>query len=205
MRHGRRRLAHERRARRRRSQRPRRAGRVRIGVGIERVRPSWPWSDGRLVRSQGRFGDIGVLRRRAAGAIAEPEFDILAELLHQRLEPALRVLQFLDPAVGLPKFFLEPIDAHHEAGGLVRIARRAARNVGGRWGLAVEDIELRLSRRRERDAGDEHSDEARAKRRRHGKYPDCLRLPGPYARHLSILSRRRATGLQRILNCQPLR
>src|SRR5580692_9975802 len=44
------------------------------------------------------------------------------------------------------------------------------------------------ARRCERDAGDEHSDEARAKRR-HWKYPDCLRLPGPYARHLSILSR----------------
>ena len=101
--------------------------------------------------------------RRAARAIAEPEFDILAELLHQRLEPALRVLQFLDLAVGLPKLFLKPIDAHHEAGGLVGIAWRAARNVGGRGGLAVEDIELCLSRRRERDAGDEHSDEATAK------------------------------------------
>ena len=162
MRQERRRLAHERGARRSRSQRPRRSRRVRIGIGIERVRPSWPRSDGRLVRGQGRFGDIGVWRR-AARAIAEPEFDILAELLQQRLEPALRVLQFLDLAVGLPKLFLKPIDAHHEAGGLVGIAWRAARNVGGRGGLAVEDIELCLSRRRERDAGDEHSDEATAK------------------------------------------
>ena len=103
------------------------------------------------------------VRRRAAGAIAEPEFNVLAELLHLRLEPMLRVLQFLDPAVGLAKFFLEPIDAHHEPGGVVGIARRAVWNVSGRRRLVVEDIELRVSRRCKRDAGDERSDEATAK------------------------------------------
>ena len=172
------------------SQRPRRAGCVRIGVGIECVRSSWPWSNGRLLGSQRRFGDVRA-RRRATGAIAEPEFDILAELLQQRLEPLLRVLQSFDPAVGLPKFFLETVDAHHEPGRVVGISR-SVRNVGGRRSLTVEDIELCLSRRRERDAGDEHSGKARAKRRRHWKDPDWLRLPGPYARHLSILSRGRS-------------
>ena len=119
-----------------------------------------PWRGARLVRGQGRFGDVR-LRRGAAGAIAEAEFNVLAELLQLRLEPALRVLQFLDPAVGLAKRFLEPVDAHHEPGGFVVV--RAARNVGGRRGLAVEEIELRLSRRRERKAGDERRDEARTK------------------------------------------
>jgi hypothetical protein len=65
----------------------------------------------------------------------------------------LGVLQFLDPAVGLPQFFLEPIDAHHQATGVVGFAWRAPRNVGGRRSLAVEDIKLRLSRRRNSEAG----------------------------------------------------
>jgi hypothetical protein len=75
----------------------------------------------------------------------------------------LGVLQFLDPAVGLPQFFLEPIDAHHKPGAIVGIACRAVWNVGGRRSLAVEDIELSLSRRREHDASDERGDEARSK------------------------------------------
>ena len=132
--------------------RARRARRVRIGVRIERVRPPRPWSDGRLIRGQRRLGDVGVLRR-AAGAIAEPEFNVLAELLQLRLEPMLRVLQFLDPAVGPAKVFLEPVDTHDEAGGVVWIVWRAVGNVRRRRRLTVEDIELRLSRRREREAG----------------------------------------------------
>ena len=151
----------ERRARRRRSQRARRAGRVRIGVGIECVRPLRPWRDARLARGQGRFGDVR-LWRSAFGAIAEPEFNVLAELLQLRLEPTLRVLQFLDPAVGLAKFFLEPVDAHHQAGRVVGISR-SVRNVGGRRSLVVEEIELRLRRRCKRKAGDERRDQARAK------------------------------------------
>ena len=97
------------------------------------------------------------------GAIAEPEFNVLAEFLQLRFEPMLGVLQFLDPAVGLAKFFLEPVDAHHQRGGFIRIAR-AARNVCGRLRLTVEEIELRLSRPRKRKAGNERRDKARAKR-----------------------------------------
>jgi hypothetical protein len=162
MRQGRRGLPYQRCALRSRSQGPRRAWRVRIGVGVERVRPSWPWSDGRLVGGQGRFSNIRIWRR-AAGAIAEPKFNILAELLHQRFEPALRVLQLLDPAVGLTKFFLEPVDAHHQPGAIIGIAWRPAWNVGGRRSLTVEDIELCLSRRCEHDASDERDGEARSK------------------------------------------
>src|SRR3984957_244390 len=182
-------LAHERGAQRSCSQRPRRARRVWIDVGVECVRPSWPWTDGRLVGRQERCGDVRIRRWRASGAIAKPEFNILAELLHLRFQPMLGVLQFLDPAVGLPQFFLEPIDAHHKPGAIVGIACRAVWNVGGRRSLAVEDIELSLSRRREHDVSDERGDEARSKRRSHWKCPDCLRSPGPYARLLSILSR----------------
>ena len=91
----------------------------------------------------------------AGGAPSErspkPEFDVLAEFLQLRLEPMLGVLQFLDTAVGLPELLLEPVDAQDQLGGLVRIAA-SARNVGRRRGLAVEGIELRLSRRRERNA-----------------------------------------------------
>ena len=126
------------------------------------MRPTSSALERRRLVGPGRFGDVRV-RRRAAGAIAEPEFNVLAELLHLRLEPALRVLQFLDPAVGLAKFFLEPVDAHHQASGVVRIAWLAARNVSGRRGLTVEDVELRLRRRCKRDAGDERREEARAK------------------------------------------
>ena len=138
-----RRLAHERRARRRRPQRARRAGRVRIGIWVECVRPPRPWRDARLARGQGRFGDVR-LWRSAFGALAEPEFNVLAELLQLRFEPTLRVLQFLDPAVGLPKFFLEPVDAHHQPGGVVGISRPhpeyrpAAQSGGGKDRTALE-------------------------------------------------------------------
>src|SRR3984957_3849354 len=71
-RQGRRGLAYERGAWRSRSQRPRRARRVWIGVRIECVRP--PWSDGWLVADQRCLGDVRV-RRCASGAIAKPEFN----------------------------------------------------------------------------------------------------------------------------------
>ena len=167
---GPRRFAHQWRARRCGSERPRRAGRVRVGVGIERVRrlprPCWR---GRLAGALGGFSDV---RRRggALGAVAEPVFDVLAELLQLSLEPMLGVLQFLDPAVGLPELLLELVDAQHQLRGLARVARGAARNVGRRR-LAVERIELGLSRRRERDAGDERRHEAWAKQSRHWRFP----------------------------------
>ena len=94
--------------------------------------------------------------------VAEPEFNILAEFLQLRFEATLRVLQFLDPAVGLPKFFLEPVDAHHQPGGVVGISRLTW-NIGRRRSLAVEKIELRLSRRRKRKAADQCRDQGRAK------------------------------------------
>ena len=136
-------------------------------------------------------------------AIAEAVFHILPELLQLRLQPALRVLQFLDPAIRLAKFFLEPIDPHHEPGRLIRGAWDVSR-----WGrLTVKNVELRLSRRRNRETDGESRDEARAKRRRHWKYPDCLRLTHPYAEPLSILSRGAIArrGLRAVLNCRPLR
>ena len=117
------------------------------------------------------------------------------------------VLQLLDSAVGLAKFFLKAVDTDDEAGGVVRIAWRAAGDVGGRRRLAVEDIELCLRRRREREAGDEHSDEARAKRRGHWRILIAF-LPDPYARRLSNLSRSalwRAAAYNTVLNFRPLR
>jgi hypothetical protein len=75
----------------------------------------------------------------------------------------LRVLEFLDSAIGLAKRLLELIDAHHECGGFVWIFRAAARNVGRRRRLVVEEIELRMGRRREREAGDERRNEARTR------------------------------------------
>ena len=68
----------------------------------------------------------------------------------------LCVLQLFDAAVGLPKLFLEPVDPHHQGGRFVRIAR----NVGRRRSLAVEGIELRASRRRERETSDERRHQA---------------------------------------------
>jgi hypothetical protein len=115
-----------------------------------------------LIRGHGRLGDVR-LRLCAAGAIAEPEFNVLAELLQLRLELTLCVLQLLDSAVGLAKFFLKPVDTNDEARGVVWIALRTIGNVSGRRGLAVKDVELRLRRRCKRDAGDEHTDEASAK------------------------------------------
>ena len=167
---GPRRLAHQWRARRCGSERPRRPGRVRVGVGIERVRRlPRPCRRGRLAGALGGFSDV---RRRggALGAVAEPVFDVLAELLQLSLEPMLDVLQFLDPAVGLPELLLELVDAQHQLRGLVGVACGAARNVGRRR-LAVERIELGLSRRRERDAGDERRHEAWAKQGRHWRFP----------------------------------
>ena len=158
----RRRFTNEGRARRSGPERPGRSGSIRICVGIERVRPPRSWSDAGLIRGQGRFGDVGVRRRRAAGAIAKPVLNVLAELLQLRFEPALRVLQFLDPPVGLAELFLEPVDANHQPRGVIRVAR--ARNVRRRRGLPVEEIELRLSRRSKRQAYDERRDEARPKR-----------------------------------------
>src|ERR1700722_16917044 len=146
-RQGRRGLAYERGAWGSRSQRPRRARRVWIGVRVECVRPVWPWSDGWLVADQRCLGDVRVRRRRASGAIAKPEFNILAELLHLRFQPMLGVLQFLDPAVGLPQFFLEPIDAHHQATGVVGFAWRAPRNVDGRRRLEGGNIKMSLRER----------------------------------------------------------
>ena len=144
------RFAHERRARRRGSERARRAGRVRIGVGIECVRPPRPWRDARLGRGQGRFGNVR-LRRSALGAIAEAVFHVLAELLQLRLEPALGVLQFLDPAVRLAKLFLKPVDAHHEPGGVADPrrpgCRRAGEPDGGRYRTALEQAPQSRDRR----------------------------------------------------------
>ena len=150
-RQGRRRLAYERRAWRSGSERARRAGRARISVGIECVRPSRPWRDARLGRGQGRFSNVRPWRG-ALGAIAKTVFHVLAELLQLRLEPALGVLQFLDPAVGLAKRLLESVDAQHKPGRVAGIALRSAWNVGGWGSLTVEDIELRLNRRRNREA-----------------------------------------------------
>ena len=154
-RQGRRGLAHERRARRSRSQRPRRAGRVRIGVGIECVRPSWPWSDGRLVGGQGRFGDV----RAPAGAPPERSPNRNSTSWRNFCSCASSrccgVLQFLDPAVGLAKFFLEPIDAHHQASRRRRDrlarpleCRRAAEPGGGRYRTALEPALRARGRRR---------------------------------------------------------
>ena len=70
---------------------------------------------GRLAGALGGFGDVRR-RRGALGAVAEPEFDVLAEFLQLSLEPMLGVLQFLDPAVGLPKLLLELVDAQHQLG-----------------------------------------------------------------------------------------
>jgi hypothetical protein len=67
-----------------------------------------------------------------------------------RFQPMLCVLQFLDLAVSLPKFFLEPINAHDEGSGVAGIAFR---NVGRRGGLVVENVELCVSRRGERQGG----------------------------------------------------
>ena len=100
--------------------------------------------------------------RRAAGAIAEAEFNILAELLQLRLEPMLGVLQFLDPAVGPAQVFLEPVDTDDEAGGVVWIVWRGVRDVRRRRCLTVEDIELRLSRRRESKTAGQRRDQTQA-------------------------------------------
>jgi hypothetical protein len=162
VRHGRRRLAYKRRTRRRRPERARRARRVRVRVRIERVRPPRSWRNARLIRGQGRFGDVRF-RRRGAGAIAEPELNVLAELLQLRLELTLCVLQLFDSAVRLPKLFLKPVDTNDEASGVVWIAWRAAGDVRRRRRLAMEDIELRVSRRRKRKPGGQHRDQARAK------------------------------------------
>ncbi len=116
--------------------------------------PGWPGVKGASATSE--------FRRSAFGAVAEPEFNVLAELLQLRLEPTLDVLQFLDPAIGLAKFFLEPVDAHHQPGRVVGISR-SARNVGGRRSLVVEEIELSLSRPCKRKAGHERRDQARTK------------------------------------------
>ena len=101
----------------------------RLGLGAT---PGWSGASGASATSESGGG-----RRRS---VAEPELDVLAELLQQRLEPVLRVLQFLDPAVGLTKLFLEPIDAHNKRGRLVGIARpRPGISAGGgawRWKIS---------------------------------------------------------------------
>jgi hypothetical protein len=106
--------------------------------------------------------------------VAKPIFDVLAELLQLRLKPALGVLQFLDPAIGLAKRFFKSIDAQDEPGRVTWLALRAARNVGGRRRLSVKNIELRLSWRRNHDAGDEGRSETGTKRRRHWNCPGYL-------------------------------
>ena len=159
-------------------ERARRARRVRIGVRIKRVRPPRPWRGARLIRGQRRLGDVRV-PRRAAGAIAEAEFNILAEFLQLRLEPMLGVLQFLDPAVGPAQVFLEPVDTDDEAGGVVWIVWRAVRDVRRRRRLTVEDIELRLSRRRQSKTAGQRRDQTQAKQRRHGRLPGGIRFEWP--------------------------
>ena len=110
----------KRRARRRRSERLRRARCVRHRLGIERVRPFGPCRGGPLVHGLGRRRSrvCGRSRRRRrlrlAGALAEAELDILAELLQLVLEPMLGVLELFDPAVRLPQLLLEPVDAQHQ-------------------------------------------------------------------------------------------
>src|SRR6185437_1639663 len=168
--HGR--LADERRAWSGGTERARRAGRARISVGIECVRPSRPWRGARLRRGQWRFRDVRP-RRAALGAVAKAVFHVLAEFLQLRLESALPVLQFLDPAVGLAKRLLESVDAQQEPRRFVRTAFRSTGNVGRRRSLTVENVELRLSRRCKREAGGQPRDETKAKRRRHGGVPDC--------------------------------
>ncbi len=137
----------------------------------------------------------------AAGAIAEPEFDILAELLQLRLEPALRVLQFLDPAVGLAKRLLEPVDPHHETGCVVWVAR-AARNVGGRGRLAVEEIELRLSRRR-KARGRRRTPRSRLERKNDvtGGLPDWVRFDSAIRRASVDFKSPRAAARLAALSC----
>ena len=147
------------------------ARRARSGRRRDRTRPT---TSSALLARPARRGFGGLQRRQAPGgalgAVAEPVFDVLAELLQLSLEPMLGVLQFLDPAAGLPELLLELVDAQHQLRGLVGVACGAARNVGRRR-LAVERIELGLSRRRERDAGDERRHEAWAKQGRHWRFP----------------------------------
>ena len=86
--------------------------------------PGWPGAKGASATSGSGRG--------ASRAIAEAEFDVLAEFLQLLLEPMLGVLELLDPAIGLAKRFLELVDAHHELGGFVWIFRAAAGNVSRR-------------------------------------------------------------------------
>ena len=75
------------------------ARRARSDRRWDRMRPTASAVEGRPAGPGPRALRRRRLRRSAFGAVAEPEFDVLAELLQLRLEPMLGVLQFLDPAV----------------------------------------------------------------------------------------------------------
>ena len=116
---------------------------------------------GRGRRGAHRLGGGG---RRRTALVAEPELDVLAEFRKLLLEPPLGVLEFLDPAVRLPKLLLEPVDADNQRRGLVLLGACLTGNVGRRL-LAVEEIgeALRESRPADEGRGDDESG-ARAKK-----------------------------------------
>ena len=147
----------------------------------------------------GRGGGVG------AGA-AEAELDVLLEALELVLEPTLLILQFLDAAVGLPQFVLQPVDAQVERAGVASVDRvgRPAGNVGGgKRGLrsllrrvAVERVEIECARARraeETHASKNRAGAAKARKQRQDVKPLSVarrRSPGWRANSDSIGSGR---------------
>ena len=179
----------ERRARRRRSQRARGAGRFRVARRIEGVALARG-----LHRARRRRRRAG--RRRGGGGrgggggtgAAEAEFDVLLELLELIFEPTLLIFEFFDAAVGLPQFVFQPVDAHVERAGVARIGRRAGDGGGGRLGLrglrrrgAAERVEIESARARhaeETEADNGRAGAAKARMRRQDVKPPIGRRAG---------------------------
>ncbi len=164
----------------------RRARRVRIRVGIERVRSFGSHGRGRLGHRRRWTGGADGRRRRSAGTLAEPEFDVLTELLQLILQPTLRILELLDAAVGLPEFILEPVEAHDVRRRVVRVVPGGARNIGWRGHLgrlrrlAMEKIEpLRIRNRRSQKERKARRHQARGSGEFHWRRPRQVFVAGP--------------------------